>query len=189
MGPAEAVELAHVDELAHGAVGLGGVELDCALEADRLDHKLAELAYGQFLARAHINVAVAYLAERRDGAAAARAVVAIHNAVGSHAVMYRRVFLNAYDVAEVDIQQHVNASVGHILAPEELAQRLACAPQPYEVVLDAVECQHLLDEGLIAGAVDDVARSLAVLLDIGADGTYAHVPAYHVPVAVVQEFG
>ena len=41
MGPAQRVELADIDELAHGSIGLGGVELDCAGEANGFDYEFA----------------------------------------------------------------------------------------------------------------------------------------------------
>lgn len=87
VGPAEGVELAYVDELAHCAVRLGGVELDGSGEAYGLDYQLGKFPDGEFLSGADIDVAVADLAEGRDGAAAACAVVAVHNAVGFDPVM------------------------------------------------------------------------------------------------------
>ena len=60
--PAKAMELGYVDQLAHGAVGLGGIKLNNALETDGLDNQLGEFADGEFLACAHVDVAVANLA-------------------------------------------------------------------------------------------------------------------------------
>ena len=36
--PTERVELRHIDELAHGTIGLGSIELDSALETNNLHH-------------------------------------------------------------------------------------------------------------------------------------------------------
>ena len=55
------MELAYINEFAHGAIGLGGIEGDFALKAYGLDDQLAEFANGEFLAGAHIDVAVADL--------------------------------------------------------------------------------------------------------------------------------
>ena len=81
MRPAEGVELRNIDQLAHRAVRLGGVELHRPLEAHGPHHQLRQFADGQLLAGAHIDVAIADLAQRRDVPAAARRVVAVHDAV------------------------------------------------------------------------------------------------------------
>ena len=81
MRPAEGVQFRNIDQLAHRAVRLGGVELHRALEAHGLHYQLRQFADGQLLARAHIDVAIANLAQRRDVPAAARRVVAVHDAV------------------------------------------------------------------------------------------------------------
>ena len=60
--PAQAVEFADVDEFAHGAVGLCRVEFDRSRETNDLDHQFGEGADGQFVARAHVDMAVAYFA-------------------------------------------------------------------------------------------------------------------------------
>ena len=59
VGPAEAVELADVDELAHRAVRLGGIELNRAGETSRLRDQFRKFPDCQFLAGADIDVAVA----------------------------------------------------------------------------------------------------------------------------------
>ena len=87
MCPAEGVELADVDELAHRAVRLAGVELDRSCEPDCLDYQFGKFPDGQFLAGTDIDVAVADLAEGWDGSAATCAVVAIDHAVGLDSVM------------------------------------------------------------------------------------------------------
>ena len=87
MCPAEGVELADVDELAHRAVRLADVELDRAGEADGLDYKLGKFRDGQCFAGTDVSVAFTDLAEGRDGSAAACAVVAVHHAVGLDSVV------------------------------------------------------------------------------------------------------
>ena len=52
------------------------------------------------------------------------------------------VLLNTNDVAEVDIQQHMYGSVGHVLAPEKLAKGFACAPEDNPVVGNAIFLQY-----------------------------------------------
>lgn len=81
VGPSEAVKLADIDELAHGAIGLGGVEEDFALEVNGLYHQLGEFADGELLACADIDVAVAYLAKAWDGSSTSGGVVAVYNAI------------------------------------------------------------------------------------------------------------
>ena len=71
MRPAKGVELLHIDELSHRAVGFGGVEGDLALEAYGLDDQFGELADGELLAGANVDVAVADLAQAGDVAATA----------------------------------------------------------------------------------------------------------------------
>ena len=97
------MQFAHIDELAHGAIGLAGIEGDFALEAYGLDHQLAEFADGEFLACAHINVTVADLAQAGDVTATAGRMVAVHYSIGSHTVVYAGVFLYSYDIFEVDV--------------------------------------------------------------------------------------
>ena len=189
MGPAKGVELGYIDELAHGTIGLGGIEGDFALEAYGLDDKLGELANGELLAGAHIDVAVADLAQRGNVAATAGAVVAVHHSIGSHTVVYAGVFLNSYDIFEIDVQQHVDAGVGHVFAPEELAERFACAPEGDLVVLDAVPSQDLADECFVAVAIDDVTHLLAILLEVSTHGTDGEVATDLVPSAIVNELG
>ena len=158
VGPAKGVEFADVDELAGGAVRLGRVEAQLALEADGPDNEPGELADGELLAGADVDVAVADLAERRDGPAAPGAVVAVDDAVGLVAVLDARVPLDPDDVLEVHVQKDVDGGVGHVLAPEELAEGIARAPQRDPVRLDPVEGEDFEDVVLRACAVDDIAR-------------------------------
>ena len=81
MRPAEGMQFRNIDQLAHRAVRLGGVELHRALEAHGLYHQLRQFADGQLLAGAHIDVAIADLAQRRDVPTAAGRVVAVRDAV------------------------------------------------------------------------------------------------------------
>ena len=69
VGPAEAVELVDRDEFAHGAVGLGGVELYGSFEAYGFDDELGEFTNGQLLARADVDVAVTDFTKGGDSAA------------------------------------------------------------------------------------------------------------------------
>ena len=56
--PSERMQFAHVNEFSHGAVGLAGVKLNGAFEAYGFGYEMWELAYGKFLARTNIDVAV-----------------------------------------------------------------------------------------------------------------------------------
>ena len=107
MRPAEGVELGDIDELAHGAIRLGGIEGYFAFKTYGLDDQLAELANGELLAGAHIDVAVADLAQRGDVAATAGAVVSIHCTIGTSAEMYRAVLFNSNNITKVDIEEYM----------------------------------------------------------------------------------
>ena len=128
MSPAKGVEFGDIDELAHGAIGLGGIEGDFALKAYGFHNQFGEFANGEFLASAYIDVAVADLAQAGDIAATTGTVVAVNHSVSSHTIVYAGVFLYTNDVTEVHIQQHVHAGICHIFAPEELAEGRAGAP-------------------------------------------------------------
>lgn len=169
--PAEGVEFAYVDEFAHGAVRFGYVKLDCAGIAYRLGYQLRKLPDGEFLACPDIDVTVADFAEGRDGSAAASAVVAVHHSVCGIAVVHAGVFLDADDVLEVYVQEHMNAGVRHVLAPEELTERSAGAPEGDLVRLDSVEDENFEYGLLVRVSVNDIADSLSVFLDIGSDWT------------------
>ena len=177
MGPAKAVKLAHINKFARGSIGLTGVEIDIALKTHRLHHELAEFADGEFLAGAHVDMAVADFAEAGDRAAATRAVVTVHRTIGAGAIMHAGVLLDANDVAEVHVQQHVHRGVGHVLAPQELAERLARAPESHLVILDAVLGEHL--QNLFLGCVAVNAF----------DWSLVHVDLDASPVAIVDELG
>ena len=69
MSPSEAVELIYRDGLAHGSIWLAGVKLYLTLETYSLYYKLRKLTDGKFLTSSHIDVAVANLTERWNGAA------------------------------------------------------------------------------------------------------------------------
>ena len=83
MLPTKGVEFGDIDELAHGAIGFGGVEGDFALEAYGLDNQFREFSDGEFLASAHIDVAVADFAQRGDVATTAGTVVAVNSSIGA----------------------------------------------------------------------------------------------------------
>ena len=63
MRPTQRVQLAHVNELAHSAIGLAGIKGYFTLKAYGLDNELGELTDGEFLTGAHIDMAVADLAQ------------------------------------------------------------------------------------------------------------------------------
>ena len=195
MRPTEAVELAHVDELARGTVGLAGVKYDFAFETNRLDDEFAEFADGEFLARAHIDVAVADFTEFRDGSATACTVVAVNGSIDACPVVHAGVFFDANDVAEVHVQKHMNGSVGHVFAPEEFAERLAGAPECHLVVLDAVLREDFQNFVLGGVAVDAFDRALVhidldavpvVVMDELCQVDFAHHGRHHVAVFQVE---
>lgn len=118
--PSQAVQLAHVRQLAQRAVRFRRIPAQLTLEADFLHDFLGHLADRQFLARAHVDVAVA---DFRD-------------AVG---VLYRVVIR----LLEVHVQQHMHTRVRHFLAPQELTQRLSRTPERHRFRRDA-ELRQLL---------------------------------------------
>ena len=145
VGPAKAVELLYINELAHGAIGLAGVKLHFAFKAYCLDNQLGELTDGEFLASADIDVTVANLSQTGDVAATTGTVVSVHRTIGAGTIMYAGVFLYAYDVAEVDIQEHMDGGICHILAPQELTKGGASAPEDNPVVKNAIFCENVKD--------------------------------------------
>ena len=142
MSPTEAVEFAHIDELARSSIGLARVKHHIAFEADCFYDKFAEFADGEFLACTHVNVAVADFAEFRDSSTAACAVVAVNGAIDACSVMHAGVFFDADDVAEIHVQEHMDRSIGHVFAPQEFSERFAGAPEGHLVILDAVLSKH-----------------------------------------------
>ena len=62
------MELIYRDEPAHGSSWLAGVKLYLAFETYYLYYKLRMLTDGKLLTGSHIDVAVANLTERWDGA-------------------------------------------------------------------------------------------------------------------------
>ena len=82
----------------------------------------------------------------------------------------------------------MHAGVGHILAPEELPQRSACAPEDYAVVGDAVKVKYLEDGRFVRTPVNDIAHCFSILLDVCSYWSDAQVLANHFPSSVVNEF-
>ena len=145
MSPAEGVELGDVDEFAHGAIGLGGIEFDGAFEAYGFDDEFGEFADGEFLAGAYIDVAVSYFTKAGDVTTTACAVVSIHCAIGGGTEVDGAVFLDADDVAEVNIEEDVDGGIGHVLGPQKFTEGLAGAPEDNTVVGDAVLGENTKD--------------------------------------------
>ncbi len=133
------MEFGDIDELAHGTIGLGGIELDFALETDGLDDELGEFADGEFFACTYVDVAVTNLTKGWDGSTSTGAVVAIDYTVGLVAIMYAGVFLEATDVLEIYVQENVYTGVCHVFAPKELTQWLACTPQGHLIIFNTIE--------------------------------------------------
>ena len=142
VGPAKAVEFLYINELAHGAIGLAGIKLHFTFKAYCLDNQLGELTDSEFLASADIDVTVANLSQTGDVAATTGTVVSVHRSIGAGTIVYAGVFLYAYDVAEVDIQEHMDGGICHILAPEELAKGGAGAPEGHLIIFYAVLGQN-----------------------------------------------
>jgi len=110
-------------------------------------------------------------------------------AVGRGSEVDGGVFLASDDVGEVDVEEDVDGCVGHVLAPEKLAQGASAAPEGDAVVLDAVEAECVEDALLRAGAVDVAVSDALAQPVVGVDGALVHVGADGVPVAVVDELG
>ena len=107
--PTEAMELRDVGQLAHRPVGFGGIETDLALETDRPPDQVGQLGDGQLLARTNIDVAVPDILIAR----------------------LERIF-------KIHTFHDEDRGVGHLLAPEELAQRPSRAPKLHPVGVDPV---------------------------------------------------
>ena len=134
-------------------------------------------------------MAIADLAQRRNGTATTFRVVAVHLTVGLGPIEHAGVFLYTDDVAEVHIQQHVDAGVGHVLAPKKLAQRTSVAPKRHLVVLNAIEGKSLENSLLVVAAVHISLANDSAQLVCGIDGAFVHIYANGIPVVVVDEFG
>ena len=99
MLPAQAVELLYRCKLAHCTIGLGAVPLDRPSKAYRSGDELSKITDADFLARADIDVAVAYGAT----------------------ILWA-------EATEVSMEQDVHGGIRHVFAPEELAQRASRSP-------------------------------------------------------------
>ena len=119
MMPAQFVELGYVRQFSGRSVRLRRVEIYCSLKADGLFYNIGQLGYGELFASAYINMTVAYLAQSGNGAATSLAVVTIYGAVCPGTIVYRRLFLYAYYITEVNVKENVDRCVGHIFAPKE----------------------------------------------------------------------
>ena len=62
MSPTEGVEFGYIDEFAHGAIRLGGIEFYRSLETNSFHDELGEFTDGQFLTSSYVDVAAADLA-------------------------------------------------------------------------------------------------------------------------------
>ncbi len=175
MGPTEAMKFANIDELTRCAIGLTCIKEHFAFEADRFHHEFAEFADSEFLASTHVDVAITDFTEFRDGATAACAVVTVYSAIDACTVMHARILFDADDVAKVHVQEHMNGGIGHVFAPEELAERLAGTPEGHLVVLNAILGENLQNFILRGIAVDTFDRALV------------HIDLDAVPVVVVDE--
>ena len=132
MLPAQAVELLYRGKLAHCTIGLGAVPLDRPSKAYRSGDELRQCADTDFLARADIDVAVAY----------------------GTTILWA-------EATEVGMEQDVHGGIRHIFAPKELAQRASRSPQTYLASRDAEALEKRDDGLLISCAVFACDRSLA----------------------------
>ena len=88
-------------------------------------------------------MAIADFSQLGNGASAACRMIAVYGTVGTCSVMNGRIFLNANDIAEVDIQQYMHTGISHILAPQELAQRGSSTPQHDLIIVNTILCKDL----------------------------------------------
>ena len=124
MVPAQPVQLAHVGEFEHSAVGFGAVPAQVALESYLLHNLLCTLAYAELFARANVDVAVADFPDA--------VVIDLHLGVLNH-------------ILEIHIQQAVHAGIRHLFAPKELTHGCSCTPKGHAALFDAVRSQHRED--------------------------------------------
>ena len=101
VSPAEAMKLIYRDELSWGSIRLAGIKLYIAFETYGLYHKFRKFTDSEFLAGAHIDVAVANLTERWDSTTTAFRVVSIHSTIYLGTIEYRTVLLDTDDVLEI----------------------------------------------------------------------------------------
>ena len=104
MCPAKRMELAHVDKLTHSAIRFCGVKLHSAFKANGFNNKFRQLTNGKFLTCTYIDMAVAYLAKRRNSTATTFRIVSVNRTVGLGTIEHAAVLLYAYNVLEVYIQ-------------------------------------------------------------------------------------
>lgn len=104
--PAQAVQLAHVGQLAQRTVRFRRIPAQFPLEADFLHDFLRHFADRHFLTRTHVDVAVTYF---RDAV---------------------RILLRCIVcLLEIHVQQHVYAGICHLLTPQELTHRFSRTPE------------------------------------------------------------
>ena len=115
--PTQTVEFAHINELSWRSVGFVLVPTELAFEAYYCYNLLRQLSDSQLLSCTHIDMAVAYLTQRRDSSTASFGVVSVYLTIGFYTVEHRRILLYAYDVLEINIQKNINTGVGHVFAP------------------------------------------------------------------------
>ena len=83
----------------------------------------------------------------------------------------------------------MNTGVSHILAPEELTQRLAGSPKHHLVIVDSVELQRLQNALVRVAAVHITLADNGAKLVSRVDRTLVHIYLNTVPVAVMDELG
>ena len=83
----------------------------------------------------------------------------------------------------------MHAGIGHVLAPEELAQRRACAPEHHLVIVDAVKLKGFQYALMRVVAVNVALANDGAKLVGGVDGALVHVNLNAVPVVLVNELG
>ena len=125
MVPAEGMELADVGELAHGAVGLGGVEGQFAFESDFFHNQLGKGCDGNLFACADVDVAIAYFATTC-----------------------------LVSVLEINVFKYIDTGICHLFTPQEFTQRFACTPQTHFVRKDAVLGKYAGGNKVIRQLVD-----------------------------------
>ena len=141
------MELGHVSQLFHCTVRFARVPSELAFEADRRHDFLCNFLYCYLLTCAYVYMAVSYVS-----------------------------FTILICVLKVHIEQHMHTGIRHFLAPEELSQRLACAPERNSLSRNA-ELRKLRLYLLVR-----------VLATYAFHRTQVHVLPYSTPIAFVKAF-
>ena len=147
MVPAQTVKFGHVRQLAHRAVRFGCIERDLPVITHGLFNQTGQVVDADFPARTDVDVAVTHLRTR------------------------------ALQIGKIHPFHDEDTGIGHLPAPEELAQRRAGAP----------ERQPFFSNSIFFKQADDLLPGSTARHAF--HGTTVQIPSQGVPVLFCQTFG